>query len=61
MTLVTRFGRPDFFITMTCNPYWDEIMAELLPGQTPQDRPDVVTRVYRASDCLTSPRPSRMP
>ena len=22
-------------------------MAELLPGQTPQDRPDVVTRVYR--------------
>ncbi|WVZ49677.1 hypothetical protein U9M48_001014, partial [Paspalum notatum var. saurae] len=48
MTLVTRFGKPDFFVTMTCNPYWDEIMAELLPGQTPQDRPDVVARVYRA-------------
>jgi len=33
---------------MTCNPYWDAVMEELLPGQTPQDRPDVVVRVYRA-------------
>ena len=48
MTLVTRYGKPDFFVTMTCNPYWDEIVAELLPGQTPQDRPDVVARVYHA-------------
>ncbi|WVZ69849.1 hypothetical protein U9M48_018572 [Paspalum notatum var. saurae] len=48
MTLVTRFGKPDFFITMTCNPYWDEVMAKLLPGQTPQDRPDVIVRAYRA-------------
>ncbi|XP_066341099.1 uncharacterized protein [Miscanthus floridulus] len=48
MTLVTRFGKPDLFITMTCNPYWNEIMEELLPGQIAQDRPDVVTRVYRA-------------
>jgi hypothetical protein len=46
MTLVTWFGKPDFFVTMTCNPYWDEIVAELLPGQTCQDRPDVVARVY---------------
>jgi hypothetical protein len=21
MTLVTRYGKPDFFVTMTCNPY----------------------------------------
>ncbi|PUZ46146.1 hypothetical protein GQ55_7G026400 [Panicum hallii var. hallii] len=48
MTLVTRYGKPNFFVTMTCNPYWDEIVAELLPGQTPQDRPDVVARVYHA-------------
>jgi len=48
MTLVTRFGKPDLFITMACNPYWNEIMEELLPGQTAQDRPDVVTRVYIA-------------
>ena len=48
MTLVTRYGKPDFFVTMTCNPYWDEIVTELLPGQTPQDRPGVVARVYHA-------------
>ena len=48
MTLVTRYGKPDFFVTMTCNPYWDEIVAELLPGKTPQDRPDIVARVYHA-------------
>nr|XP_034586731.1 uncharacterized protein LOC117849278 [Setaria viridis] len=48
MTLVTRYGKPDYFVTMTCNPYWDEIVVELLPGQTPQDRPDVVAWVYHA-------------
>jgi len=32
---------------MTANPKWDEITAALLPGQTAQDRPDLVTRVFR--------------
>ncbi|RCV37930.1 hypothetical protein SETIT_8G102700v2 [Setaria italica] len=48
MTLVTCYGEPDYFVTMTCNPYWDEIMVELLPRQMPQYRPDVVARVYYA-------------
>lgn len=48
MTLVQRFGKPNYFVTMTCNPYWEEIIQELLPGQTLQDRPDVVARVYKA-------------
>lgn len=48
MTIVQRYGKPDYFVMMTCNPLWDEITNELLPGQTPQDRPDVVSRVYRA-------------
>ena len=48
MTLVARFGKPEFFVTMTCNPYWDEIVKQLLPGQMPQDRPYIVARVYRA-------------
>ncbi|RCV17325.1 hypothetical protein SETIT_3G211200v2 [Setaria italica] len=39
MTLVARYDKPDYFMTMTCNPYWDEIMVELLPRQTPQDHP----------------------
>ncbi|XP_024312150.1 uncharacterized protein LOC100833043 isoform X2 [Brachypodium distachyon] len=48
MAIVHRWGKPDYFITMTCNPYWEEITTELLPGQLPQDRPDLVARVYRA-------------
>ncbi|XP_024190810.1 uncharacterized protein LOC112194807 isoform X4 [Rosa chinensis] len=48
MALVQKYGRPDLFITMTCNPNWEEVRNELLPGQTPQDRPDLVTRVFHA-------------
>jgi hypothetical protein len=48
MAIVQRLGKPDYFITMTCNPYWEEITNNLLPGQTPQDRPELVTRVYMA-------------
>jgi len=48
MALVRKYGRPDIFLTMTCNPNWDEIRSSLYPGQTPQDRPDLVARVFRA-------------
>jgi len=48
MAIVQRFGKPDYFITMTCNPYWEEITQNLEPGQQPQDRPELVSRVYRA-------------
>lgn len=48
MALVQRFGKPDLFITMTCNPNWQEIKDQLLPGQHSQNRPDLVTRVFRA-------------
>jgi hypothetical protein len=48
MALVRSFGKPDIFLTMTCNPKWDEITHELYPGQTPQDRPDLIDWVFRA-------------
>ncbi|PWZ41852.1 ATP-dependent DNA helicase PIF4 [Zea mays] len=48
MALVRKFGKPDIFLTMTCNPNWDEIRRELLPDQTPQDRPDLVVCVFHA-------------
>ena len=32
---------------MTCNPKWPEIKSVLLPGQTPQDRPDIASRVFK--------------
>ncbi|ONM52829.1 hypothetical protein ZEAMMB73_Zm00001d019382 [Zea mays] len=48
MALVRKFGKPDIFRTMTCNPNWDDIRRELLPGQTPQDRLGLVVRVFHA-------------
>jgi hypothetical protein len=47
MTLVQRFGKPDYFVTMTCNPYWEEVGRELFLRQTPQDRLELVARVYK--------------
>jgi hypothetical protein len=38
---------PDAFVTFTCNPQWLEIKRALLLGQQPQDRPDLVTRVFK--------------
>jgi hypothetical protein len=32
MTLVQRFGKSDYFVTMTCNPYWEEVDGELFLG-----------------------------
>ncbi|XP_068990456.1 uncharacterized protein [Neodiprion pinetum] len=46
MGIVRKFGKPDLFITMTCNPNWREIRENLLPGQQPSDRPDLTARVF---------------
>ncbi|KAL6557453.1 hypothetical protein OROMI_017803 [Orobanche minor] len=47
LALVSEYGRPDFFITMTCNPNWLEIRAGLLPGEEAQNRSDLVARTFR--------------
>jgi len=41
MAIVRKYGKPDVFITMTCNPNWLEIKENLLPNQQPADRPDI--------------------
>src|SRR5436190_1424376 len=46
MAIVRVFGKPDLFITVTCNPNWPEIKEALLPGQTAQDRPELISRVF---------------
>ncbi len=46
MAIVRKFGKPDLFLTMTCNQKWREITENLLPGQEPADRPDLVVRVF---------------
>lgn len=47
MAYVRRMGRADLFITFTTNPKWTEITENCLQGQDPQDRPDIVARVFR--------------
>ena len=47
MSIVRKYGKPDLFVTSTCNPKWREILASLLYGQKPQDRPDIVARVFK--------------
>jgi hypothetical protein len=47
MAVVRKLGKPDFFITMTCNPNWPEVQRELSPGEKPHMRPDLLTRVFR--------------
>ncbi len=47
MAIVRKLGKPDLFITITCNPKWREIQEQLLPGQAALDRPDLVDRVFK--------------
>ncbi|XP_050895899.1 uncharacterized protein LOC127102588 [Lathyrus oleraceus] len=46
MAIVLSGGKPNIFLAMTCNPSWSEITSELLSFQTPQDRPDFLTRIF---------------
>jgi len=46
LALVSEYGRPSLFITLTCNPNWPEITEQLLPGQTAFDRGDIVCQVF---------------
>ena len=46
MAICHKYHKPDLFITMTCNPHWDEIKTQL-NGARIQDRPDLVARVFK--------------
>jgi len=47
MAIVGRTSTPDLFITFTANPQWAEITAAILPGQAAQERPEIVSRVFK--------------
>ena len=47
MAIIAKFGRPDLFLTFTCNPKWKEITASLQGGPGPEHRPDIVARVFK--------------
>jgi len=35
LSIVSEYGRPSIFITLTCNAYWEEITDMLLESQVP--------------------------
>ena len=52
VAIVREYHKPDLFITFTCNTNWPELMESLLPGQHPDDRPDLVACVNLLMDQL---------
>ena len=47
MSYVRKYGTADLFITFTCNSKWKEISESINHGEKPQDRYDVVARVFK--------------
>ncbi|XP_071040054.1 uncharacterized protein [Parasteatoda tepidariorum] len=52
IAICRKVGRPDFFITMTCNPQWPEITETLkdhfIKGTTVNDISIIVTKIFQA-------------
>uniref|UniRef100_UPI00358F807C uncharacterized protein n=1 Tax=Myxine glutinosa TaxID=7769 RepID=UPI00358F807C len=46
MAIVRKFGKPDLFITFTCNPKWTEIQENIGQHQRAEGRPDLVARMF---------------
>ncbi|CEL93983.1 unnamed protein product, partial [Vitrella brassicaformis CCMP3155] len=44
--IVAQYGKPSWFITITCNGSWKEIHENLEQGQNAYDRPDLTSRVF---------------
>lgn len=49
LAICRNIGYPDLFLTMTCNPHWDEIqkMMSIMPLCNVEDCPDIITRVFK--------------
>ena len=41
MVLIKNFGKPDLFITFTCNSNWPEITENIQKGESAYNRPDI--------------------
>ncbi|RCN40770.1 hypothetical protein ANCCAN_13290 [Ancylostoma caninum] len=37
MAIVAKYGKPEYFLTFTCNPQWRDIVENLYPGQVSAD------------------------
>lgn len=48
MSICSKVGFPDPFITFTCNPNWSEIQRVLHTlNLKPQDRPNIIARIFK--------------
>ena len=47
MALISKYGKPDLFLTFTCNPKWQEITENLHDGEMPINRSDLLARVFK--------------
>ena len=47
MAIVAKYGKPDLFLTYTCNPKTKEITENLKNGEQAEYRPDLVSRVFK--------------
>ena len=46
MTIVTKYGKPNIFLTMTATPNRPEVRENILPHQTAIDIPGVISRFF---------------
>jgi hypothetical protein len=47
MAIVQSKGIPDVFLTFTCNPNLQEIIAKFEPNQIASNRPDLVAHIFQ--------------
>ena len=47
MAVINKYGKPDLFITFTCNPKWRETVENLNPGESAIEGPNLVSRVFK--------------
>ena len=47
MAIIAKFGKPDLFLTFTCNQKAQDIAQNLPQGQQVANRPDLVARVFQ--------------
>ena len=46
MAIIRHYGKPDLFVTVTCNPKWPEILNELKNVEN-SDKLTIIARVFK--------------
>jgi hypothetical protein len=47
LAIAGKYRKFDLFITITGNPKWSGVTENILPGQQPTNRPDIVHKVFK--------------